>query len=153
MDKKLAAKTLSFVGLTTTLNKRALDEVSAHRQERTKAAAAAPVVLAKLISTGCVPKEHEKRASDMLQSHEQTLELLKLAADKIAALEGATKTAGDIGEGVDEAHSGINAGKPSGAKYNSLTSGYVGEKTAGDEKESDRALFAGLGIARLKPKA
>ena len=145
MNTTLATKALNYVQVSSALTKRALDELSVHRAAQEKAASMRAEILSRMIEVGAVA-EHQKTAADaMLASHPETLNLLKMAIDKLAKMQGALqKHAVDLGEGVNETEAGAQT-KTAG-DYDSITDGYVGRKT-GKRKASDVALMTGLGLS------
>jgi hypothetical protein len=141
MDPKLANQTLQYVQVTTALTKRALDEVQVHRDSQEKAASMRNNVLESLIEAGCVGETQKQAAEAMLGSHAETLNLLKLASDKIKDQQAKlVKHAGDLGAGVDPAEVGANGSVKSADEYDSMTDGYVGRKTS-EKKASDEAIL------------
>lgn len=144
---------LKYVEVSSLATKKACDEVSVHRAAQEKAAALRPDLLNHMVAKGVVPAAQKQAAEIMLGAHDTSLQMLKAATDKIAEqqeiilrLKGGAKTAGDLGEGVDEGASGVAAGGSyqKVGEYNSLTSPMVGEKTA-NAKESDKALLKLIG--------
>ncbi len=141
---------VQFVEIASLTTKRALDEVTTHRQSQEKAAALRPSLLDHMVKSKVVPAAQKQAAEVMLGAHDTTLQLLKAATDKIAEqaayisqLEsGRTKKAGDLGQGVDDPSGGSSPSQP--GEYNSLTHPIVGEKTA-FVKESDKALLKLIG--------
>jgi len=146
LNDQLINKTLQFVETSSTLAKRALDEVGVHRQAQEKAAKLRPFVLQAMLDTG-LAASHQKEAADaMLGSHAETLQLFKLACDKIAELKKGqtTKVAGDLGKAVSEKAAGVgeSVGSAGAGEYDSLTDPHVGRKTS-YKKASDEALARG----------
>jgi hypothetical protein len=146
MDANLATKALNCITVNSVLTKRALDELSVHRSSQQKAASMRSALLDQMLEVGCVAG-HQKQAADaMLCSHAETLGLLKMAVDKIAKLQAQIqKTAGDLGQGVDEGEA-TGTEKVAG-DYNSLDDGYVGRKTS-RRKVSDEAILRVMQPAR-----
>ncbi len=142
MNAALATKTVNYVAVSSALTKRALDELSVHRASQEKAATLRPDLLKRMLEVGAVG-EHQKQAAEaMLGSHAETLNLLKLAIDKIGQLQSqAQKQASDLGQGVDAGEAGVSP-KLAG-DYDSLTDGYVGRKTS-QRKASDAAILSVL---------
>lgn len=140
---------LRYVEVSSLTTKRALDEVGVHRQAQEKAAALRQELLDHMVKTRTVEAGQKEAAAVMLGAHDTTMQLLKAAVDKIAEqdaairkLTGGTKTAGDLGQGVNANDIGVSASgsHQNAGEYNSLTNPIVGEKTA-NLKESDKALL------------
>lgn len=130
------AKTLEFVQAVSVFGKKAMDEVTAHREKVKQAAALRPAILQSLLDTGTIEPGQKEAADAALADHAQTMQLLKNAVTKIAEH---TKTAGDNRLGHAE------GSEKAAQEFDSLTSPFVGQRTS-VKKASDRALFAGLGI-------
>ena len=137
----LLDNTIQFVEVSSMMAKRAYDEVQVHRQAQKQASDLAGPVLDFLLKAGIVAPNQKEAAAAMLGSHATTLSLLKSAGEKIVELKGIVKKAGDgeLGEPAGEGSGPAQAGD-----YNSLTSCFVGEKTA-KLKESDKALLKLIG--------
>ena len=144
-------KVVSFVEVSSLLSKQAMDENAVHRKAQEKAAALATPLLDHMIATKVIAPQQKEAAAVMLGAHDTTLQLLKAAVDKIAEKEAElntmrTKSAGDLGKGVDETETGIAAGGTfsKSGEYNSLTHPIVGAKDA-RVKESDKHLLRHIG--------
>jgi hypothetical protein len=139
-QQRLVQKTLSFVKVASLTAKRAIDEVNVHRQAQEKAAALRPDLLKYMMASGLVREDQKQAAEAMLGSHAETLNLLKLATDKINEMK-TTQThkpgASGLGSGQDEKHSGLGQRDP--AEYDSLKDPVVGRRTS-FRKASDDAL-------------
>jgi len=148
MNPQQATTALNYVAVTSALTKRALDEVQVHRTSQEKAASLRPTVLQQLIDAGCVGQHQKEAAEAMLGSHAETLQLLKSAATKIAEQQKQiSKTASDLGRGIDHKEAGLGKSAAAEGSYNSLTDGYVGRKTS-EKKASDEAILRVLSDPR-----
>ena len=87
LDPAISDRMLGFVKLSAAHAEHAIGEINQSRELQKKAAAIAPTVLEKLISTKLVPVERRKMAEDTLANHAKTLELLNKAIEKIASLQ------------------------------------------------------------------
>lgn len=141
-NQKFLDNVLSFVEVGSTAVKRAMDEVTVHRQSQKRAADLRSSLLDHMVASGVVAG-HQKQAADaMLGSHAETMQLLKAAVDKIVELrkDVNAKTAGDLGTPDGK-------GRALSSEYNSLTNPFVGAKTA-ELKESDMHLLKAAGMVR-----
>jgi hypothetical protein len=78
---------LEFAKLASLVTKRATDELSVHRGTKEAASKIAPSALAEMKAVGMLPTEaNVKSAELMLASHPETINLLRLATQKIATL-------------------------------------------------------------------
>lgn len=135
---------VSLVEVASLTTKRAVDEIAVHQAAQKKASAIAGSLLDHMIKIKVVPETEKQAAEAMLGAHDTTLQLLKLATDKIAEQNAelirlanlTTKTAG-LGVGVDAA----TAAGSNSSGYNSLTHPIVGGHVPGEMKESDKALM------------
>ena len=147
VDPNLLRDVVSFVDVSSQTVKRALDEVAVHRTAREKAASLQQPLLTHMLAAGVIAPGEKEACAIMLGSHDTTLQLLKAAVDKLAAerKERGTvqKAAGDLGRSeADPANPQAATGS---SRYNSLTSPFVGSKTAEDMKESDKVLYRVIG--------
>ena len=141
MNAALATKAVNYVAVSSALTKRALDELSVHRTGQEKAASLRPDLLKRMLEVGAVAEHQKEAAEAMLASHAETMNLLKLAVDKIAALQ-AQKRASDLGEGVDAGEVDATSAKEAG-DYDSLNDNYAGRRTS-RRKASDLAILSVL---------
>lgn len=143
LNPKFLDNVLSFVEVGSTAVKRAVDEVTIHRQAQKRAADLRASLLAHMVASGVVPEIQKQAADSMLGSHAETMQLLKAAVDKIVELrrEVTTKTAKDLGSPDTRGNGPAGTGG-----YNSLTSPHVGQKTA-ELKESDLPLLRAAGMS------
>lgn len=140
-------KMLRYVQVSSVLGKRALDALAQKQAAEKRAADQIPSLLDSMVQAGTITEQQKQAAAQLLGSHAGSLQLLKNAVTKIAELSKAKsqKTAGDLGQGVEDPEktgSASNGGKPEDW---SLTSPLVGVRTS-EKKASDHALFRGLGL-------
>ena len=142
MNQKFLDSVLTFVEVGSTTVKRAMDEVSVHRQGQKRAADLRGTLLDHMVASGVVAGHQKEAAEAMLGSHAETMQLLKAAVDKIVDLrkDVNAKTAGDLGAPEGK-------GRQTSGSYNSLTTPHVGAKTA-ELKESDMHLLKAAGMVR-----
>lgn len=134
---------VDYVEVANTYATKTASELNVHRAAQEKAAALRDPLVEHMLKLKLIEPGQKQAAAAMLGSHPETMQLLKSATDKIAALQAEnaklsrTKTAGDLGSGVDD---------PTTAEgqYNSITDSRVGHKTA-ELKESDRVLMKVIG--------
>ena len=139
MNANQAKMALNYIAVNAALVKKALDELTIHRQAQEKAASLRPDLLKHMIDTGTVGESQKTAADAMLGSHAETLGLLKSAVDKIDALKSKVeKHAGDLGRPADDEDSSL--GTKSADDYDSLKDPYVGRKTS-EKKASDEAIL------------
>jgi len=139
VDPKLANAALNTVAVYSALTKKALDEVSTHREAQEKAASVRPDLLNLMLETGAVTEEQKEAADAMLGSHAETLGLLKSALTKMAEFKTQIeKQASELGRPDDDTSLGGALGD-----YDSLSDGYVGRKTS-QKKASDEAILSVL---------
>ena len=137
MKPKLAEMLVKSIQINSILQKRALDSHShyhgASQEAQTKVASLAE----HMVEKGCVAAHQKEAASDMLQTHTGTMELLWNSVEKLSdAHTRLEKSASDLGRGVDESHAGVIS-----QDYNSLEDPYVGRRTS-EKKASDAAIWA-----------
>lgn len=108
--------TVRLVELASYTIKRAGEENNVHKAAQQKAAQLRGPLLEDLLRSGLVAPGAKQAAAAMLGSHAETLNLLKAAADMIVELsrQQAAKTAGDLGQGVDDPRTPALGG-PTGA--------------------------------------
>lgn len=143
---------IRYVEVSSFLGKRALDEIEVHRRAQKRASDLRGALLNYMIDVGVVAKHQKEAAAAMLNSHAETMQLLKSAVDKLVAFKsGRAKSAGDNGEAVDPGSLGLNGGYVPGngpltkeGEYDSLNDPVVGRKTS-FVKASDRPLLALIG--------
>ena len=137
VDPKLANDVLNTVAVYSALTKKALDELSTHREGKEKAASVQPEILDLMVETGAVTEEQKEAADAMLGSHAETLGLLKSALTKMAEFKGRLeKQAGELG-GPDDDSVAVTP------DFDSLSDPYVGRKTS-QKKASDEAILSVL---------
>jgi hypothetical protein len=141
MNAQLAQKTVQFVQVGNVLVKRALDQVNDLQADRQKAASDREGILHKMAAVEAMQEGQEAQAAEMLSTHAGTTTLFKAALDRIAELSKKAaenqKTAGDLGQGVDQ-----DVLSTGGAV--SINDNYVGQRTS-EKRGSDLALEAVLG--------
>ena len=67
MNSNLAAKAINYVAVSSALTKKALDEISLHRDAQTKAASLRPALVQRMLDTGCITVE-EKTAAEAMRA-------------------------------------------------------------------------------------
>jgi hypothetical protein len=124
--------------------KRAMDEITVHRNAQTKAAALRPDLLTYMVENGVVNEDMKQAADAMLGSHAESLQLLKAAVDKIVELKkfNGSKQAADLGAGQNPQSTGVAKGAAAEGDYDSLSDPVVGRRT-NEKKASDYALAKG----------
>lgn len=139
---------VNFIEVASLTTKRAMDEISVHRNVQKKAADLTGPLLDYMLKTKVVPGAQKEAAAAMLGAHDTTLNFFKLAVDKIAEqnaeiirLQTLTKTAA-LGVGVDGRPGDGLDGPTTG--YNSLTHPIVGGHMPNEMKESDKAFLGML---------
>jgi len=131
---------LKFVEISSLGMKKAADEVGVHQLQQKKASALRPQVLKSLVDNGLLTKDQIKAGEAMLGDHPGTMNMLKLAIDRIAAQAKVIKTGtAEPGRAEDD---GQRSGRTKLAS-DSLTDPHVGRKTS-DRKASDDAILAVL---------
>lgn len=139
MNQSFLDAVLRFVELSSATVKRALDENAHYRQSQARASYLQEPLLEHLINTGIVASTQKQAAEAMLNSHAESLQLLKAAADKIVELrqQMGIKQANDLGRGDD---SRVYFTAPGRGQYDSLQDPFIGRKTT-EKKASDMALL------------
>jgi chemotaxis protein histidine kinase CheA len=138
MKPKLAEMLVKSIQINSILQKRALDSHSTYHSAAQEAQTKVSSLAEHMVDKGCVSAHQKEAASDMLQSHAGTMDLLWNSVEKLSeAHTRLEKSASDLGRGVDESQ----AGGVSSQNYNSLDDPYVGRRTA-EKKASDAAIWA-----------
>lgn len=127
---------ISFIGVASHGMKRAMDEISVHRSQQQKAAAATGPMLELLMQHGLVLPHQKEAAAAMLGDHAGTLKMCKLAVDRIAAL---------MAEKSREKKAASEPGAPAAENvtapaYDSVNDPHVGRRTS-QKKASDAAML------------
>lgn len=138
---------LDYVQVSSATVKKAIDELSVHRQGQKAAASLRPAILEHMLEQQVIRPEEKEAAAAMLGSHPETLGLLKNAIDMIARYRGQTKAAGESGAAVDPKRAGVEPGPGDPGDYDSLKDPFVGRRTS-VKKASDMALARILEPAR-----
>jgi hypothetical protein len=137
MKPKLAEMLVKSIQINSILQKRALDSHSSYRSAAQEAKSKVASLAEHMVDKGCVAGHQKEAASDMLQSHAGTMELLWNSVEKLSdAHTRLEKSASDLGRGEDDNQAGF-----SNVQYNSLEDPYVGRRTS-EKKASDAAIWA-----------
>jgi len=140
MNRKLANLFVKSIQIGSILQKRALDELHNHRVSSSSAVEKTAGLVDHMVEKGCVAEHQKQAASDLLDSHSGTMDLLWNSVEKLAeAHKGLEKAGHDMGQAIDPAQSGVQT-VPS---YNSLDDPYVGRRTS-EKKASDAAIWAAV---------
>lgn len=145
MNQAFVDTTIKFVEIGSHLVKKAMDEISVHRQAQKRAADLRTPLLDYMIQKGVINANQKEAAAAMLGSHAETLQLLRAATDKIAEFEAAERARpAGLGEGVEVKEAGLAEALPIGAdgSYDSVNDPIVGRRTS-EKKASDYALARG----------
>lgn len=149
--KKFMDGVLGYVEVSSLLAKKAVDEVSVHRQAQKRAGDLRGPLLKQMLDVGVVAPHQKEAADAMLASHAETLNLLKAAVEKISELRQSGSPA-TLGKAVTEKEAGVGSGGgtpppgspvPGTENYDSLSDPVVGRRTS-FKKASDVALARAL---------
>lgn len=146
VPRVLLDNTVRFVECSSLLAKKALDECETHRTAQKRAADLRPGILNHLLTLGVVGESHKEACDAMLGSHAETLNLLKIAADKIDKLTKEAQPQKKASDGPGKAEDDPVASNRRGNEKvaNSLEDPRVGGNYQ-YLKESDRVLLRQIG--------
>ena len=133
MNNSFLDDVLELIELGSLTIKKALDEISESRTLQKQANDLKQPLLDYMVEHGIVPSEQKEAAASMLNSHAETMQLLKASIDKIIELrrEMNIKQASYLGRGDDGHH--VTYPDP----QMSLNDPYIGRRISNGYKASD----------------
>ena len=132
---KQAQNVLRYVEVSSTLNKRAMEQLQAREAVEKRASAKVPGLVDRMLQLNLLRPTQKQAAAAALGSHDATMDLLEGALAKIADLQkaAAVKSAGDLGSASGESTGETLAASP-----------FVGARTSA-LRQSDLTLLQRYG--------